>query len=309
MNNIISVSPCMAQAYNRWLKHLSHEKRAAHNTYLAYSADVQRALAFFSTYLGEELSLASYSNLPLQAWRALLTERLNKGANHLSNKRALSAYKNFDEYAKKAFNTSCSSLYKVTSPKTQKKLPRPLQMDKALETLNINMHQEEWLNLRDQALFTLLYGAGLRINEALQLNGNVLPMGGEIKVMGKGSKERFVPVLPEVKEAVTRYVQACPFAFHNDSPLFFSATGLRLYPQAASKAMRFMRVALGLPETATPHALRHSFASHLLASSQNLRAIQKLLGHASLSSTQVYLDIEMETLRDTLQHLHPRNRN
>jgi integrase/recombinase XerC len=198
----------------------------------------------------------------------------------------------------------------LSTPKLPRTTPKPLPIADAAALLEAaeDFVDEPWIGLRDRALFTLLYGCGLRISEALALDRGDLPLGDSLKVLGKGRKERVVPVLPAVAEAVALYDAACPFKGGKDAPVFIGAKGKRLDPAIAQKAMRSLRVQLQLPDTATPHALRHSFATHLLGGGGDLRAIQELLGHASLSTTQRYTEVETEQLLTVYRDAHPRAR-
>jgi len=196
----------------------------------------------------------------------------------------------------------------VRSPKLPHKLPRPLEEKQALRVLeNADLLvKEDWVGQRDRALFTLLYGCGLRIDEALSLNVGNLPKDGFLRVVGKGQKERQVPVIDIVQQTLDAYMEQCPFLAESERPLFIGTRGGRLNQGVAQKSMRDIRVVLGLPETATPHALRHSFATHLLQNGANLREIQELLGHASLSTTQRYTEVNAEELMRIYKSAHPR---
>lgn len=297
-----------SNTFKRWNDFLVYEKRFSPHTVTAYLSDLKATISFITGYEEKPMTLGLFSEVPLQTWRALLTQRLRDGVTHRSNKRLLASVRHFNNFLAKGGFAQNEALHKITSPKVAPSLPRPLPAHKMDAFLNIKLHKEPWLNARDTALFTLLYGAGLRIGEALGLKGNVIPVENSIKVLGKGGKERVVPLLPVVIEVLRRYLELCPYVIEDDTCFFYSTTGKPLYPQAASKVIRQLRAALDLPESVTPHALRHSFASHVLQNTSNLRAIQKMMGHKSLNSTQVYLDVEDDALRQQIQVLHPRQK-
>ena len=228
------------------------------------------------------------------------------GAGAATRARSLSGVKNFLGWLDKQGIMHNPAIKTVRTPKQPKKLPRPLSDRQAFLILDAVDDDPSWVSLRDRGLFTMLYGCGLRIDEALSLNLADLPRDGFMVVRGKGRKERQVPVLDQVVQVVNRYRAACPFAETPMRPLFLGERGKRLHQGVAQKALRDMRGALGLPETATPHALRHSFATHLLQNGANLREIQELLGHASLSTTQRYTDVNAEELIKIYNAAHPR---
>ncbi len=299
-----AVTPMFISLISAWAAQL----RSSENTVLAYVGDIKQALLFLSQHQGNRITIKDFCGFRAAEWRAWLTDRIRRGVKHRSNKRALAGLRSFNNFLFKNEGKQCAALNDIELPKTPKSLPRPIPLEKTLPLLDTALHEEPWINARNKALFYLLYGCGLRISEALQLNGDTLPLGDSIKVLGKGNKERYVPLLPKVKEAVEAYVSICPYPMENNQPLFRGAKGGRLYPQAASAIIRKLRGLLGLSDSATPHALRHSFASHMLASTDDLRAIQKLMGHSSLNSTQVYLEIDSTALRHTIENLHPRAR-
>ncbi len=202
-----------------------------------------------------------------------------------------------------------SAIRLLRTPKIRKSLPRPLTETDAVRLMDDDsIFRDDWQGLRDKALFCLLYGAGLRINEAISLNNNsFIDCVDAITVTGKGNKQRMVPILPVVRQTIELYVSQCPYSKDKNSPVFYGAQGKRLNQGVAQREMRRIRTLLGLPDTVTPHALRHSFATHILRNGANIREIQELLGHASLSSTQKYTELNIEDLRDTLTKFHPRN--
>jgi integrase/recombinase XerC len=225
-----------------------------------------------------------------------------------SNARALSTVKSFFRYLEKDTGMENAAVFHIRSPKIKKSIPKALaegQAEQALGEIK-TMSKEEWINKRNLALLTLIYGCGLRISEALSLNYKDFPKGDSITILGKGNKQRAVPVLPVVKAAIEEYVAACPYPFEAKTPLFLGSRGGALDPAIFQRELRKLRTALGLPESTTPHAFRHSFATHLLSAGGDLRSIQELLGHASLSTTQRYTHVDKERLMNAYKNAHPR---
>ncbi|HTW33920.1 MAG TPA: tyrosine recombinase XerC [Rhizomicrobium sp.] len=290
-----------------WLASLAHERRMSAHTLVAYDHDVARFLEFLSGHQGglpTERSLAKLSPADI---RAFITERRADGLSSRSVRRALSAVRSFFRYLTREAILENPAARSVRGPRVPKSLPRPLSIDDAARTLEeAATHDVEWLAARDVALLTLLYGAGLRISEALSLKRGDAPLGEALTILGKRSKERIVPVLPVVREAIAAYAKDIPFSGKRDAPLFLSRRGKPMSAREAQALMQRLRGRLGLPERATPHALRHSFATHLLSNGGDLRSVQELLGHASLSSTQVYTDIDTKHLMDVYEKAHPR---
>jgi len=275
-------APDLSKTLNGWSDYLKHEKNLSPHTQRAYGADINHFLRFIMEHKGERISLDALSNVDLRDFRAWMKQ----GIMH---------------------NAAIST---VRSPKLPHKLPRPLQEKQAMEELENAglLARQDWIGQRDAALFTLLYGCGLRINEALSLNIADMPRDGFLRVMGKGGKERQVPTLSVVEAALTHYLGMRPFAKTASDPIFIGARGKRLNQGIAQKSMRELRIVLGLPETATPHALRHSFATHLLQNGANLREIQELLGHASLSTTQRYTELDAKEMMRIYKAAHPRQK-
>jgi integrase/recombinase XerC len=298
----------LAATLPRWRDWLAVERQFSDHTVEAYLSDLTAFLGFFAGHLGHPIRLRDLADAGLADFRAWLARRSATGASATSRARAVSSLRNFFGWLDRAGVLHNPKIGALTTPKLPRAVPKPLAVDDAATLLDAAevFVEEPWIGLRDRALFTLLYGCGLRISEGLALNRTVLPFGETLTVLGKGRKERVVPVLPVVAEAVSAYVAACPFAGGPDSPLFLGAKGKRLDAAVAQKAMRSLRHQLQLPDSATPHALRHSFATHLLAGGGDLRAIQELLGHASLSTTQRYTEIEAEQLLSVYQKAHPR---
>ena len=225
-----------------------------------------------------------------------------------SRSRGLAAVRGFFRFLERRGLAANAAIRLVRTPKVARSLPRPLEVGDALAAVDAagTLVDEPWLAARDQALLLLLYGCGLRIGEALALNRRDAPEGDVLVVTGKGRKQRLVPVLPVVRDAIAAYLAICPYALPAEAPLFLGARGARLDPAVAQRQVRRLRVALGLPETATPHALRHSFATHLLADGGDLRTIQELLGHASLSTTQRYTEVDASRIAAVHRRTHPR---
>ncbi len=295
---------------SKWLDYLKYEKRVSDHTSRAYIGDVTYFINFMGKYKAERLSLDSISELSIRDFRAWMSDRALKGngTQNSSRARSLSGIKNFFTWMDRRGIVHNPNINALRSPKLPHKIPRPIQENQALNLLQSAdlLTKDDWIGQRDRALFTLLYGCGLRINEALSLDIKDLPKDGFIRILGKGSKERQVPALNIVVETLKSYLDQCPFPSSPERPIFLGTRGQRLNQGVAQKAMRNLRVILGLPETATPHALRHSFATHLLQNGANLREIQELLGHSSLSTTQRYTDVDAEKLLEIYKNAHPR---
>lgn len=294
--------------YRNWLDYLSSERRFSDHTASNYGRDVLMFLAFVLDHSGGLATPKILSNFTLNDLRSFLAARKMAGLSARSMARTLSALRNFYKYLDRRENIKNSAISEIRTPKVGKTIPRPLSIDgteKMLDNIS-SAAQDNWIKARDIAVVTLLYGCGLRISEALSLNRKDRPKGDSVIIRGKGSKERVVPVLPVVVEAIGDYIARCPIALKDDDPLFIGKRGKRLGARAVQKAMERTRRALGLPESATPHALRHSFATHLLSAGGDLRTIQELLGHANLSTTQHYTDVDSEALLKIYEKAHPR---
>ena len=303
------IPPSQRDALTRWLDHLRALDGAAAHTVTAYGADVARFLGFMAEHRGPEglHALATLDATDLRAWMAW--ER-SRGLQARSLARALSAVKGFVAFVADREGADATTVLSARGPKFRRKLPRPLTVDGARDMIDTvgDQSQTGWIAARDMAVLTLLYGCGLRISEALGLTGAAHPLPDTLRIIGKGGKERLVPVLPAAREAVARYVGLCPFDLASDAPLFRGARGGALNPRLIALVMEKARLQLGLPATATPHALRHSFATHLLSAGGDLRAIQELLGHASLSTTQAYTAVDAARLMEVYDQAHPRAR-
>jgi integrase/recombinase XerC len=285
------------------------EKRVSRHTLAAYTADLSGFLEFLTGYKGRPPGLSDLSDAHLIDFRAWLSRQASGGLGTASRARALSGVRNFFRWLDRSGRMHNPAIGLLQAPKLPTRLPKPLTEGDAANLLTTaeEWADEPWIGKRDRALFTLLYGCGLRIDEALSLNRCDMP-SETLVVTGKGRKQRMIPVLPVVREALEAYVAACPYALSSDSPLFVGMRGGRLNAAVAQKQMRGLRPVMGLPDTATPHALRHSFATHLLVDGSDLRAIQDLLGHASLSSTQLYTDLDAEQMLGIYENAHPRAR-
>ena len=274
-----------------WVDGLTDIRGAAPATAQAYRADIADFLAFLTEYEGAPSDLAALARVDRSAIRAWLAALRSRGLNPSSVKRALSSLRGFYRWLETAYGVDPTVALTARGPKAPRRLPRPVSIEAAASTLAIaaegpTADAPDWVGLRDAAALTLIYGSGLRISEALGLRGRNAPLGESLRVLGKGSKTREVPVLPAARTAVDAYLAASPFTVEPDKALFLGVRGGPLDPTILRKTMRRARERLGLPETATPHALRHAFATHLLAAGGDLRAIQELLGHASLSTTR-----------------------
>lgn len=300
--------PRLRQAVDDWRAWLAHERRASDHTVAAYTRDLFTFLGFLQAHLGTPPRLADLDALTVADFRAWMARRAGDGIGRNSTARALSVLRGFFRWLEREGRCANHAIRAVRGPKRPHGVPKPLTVgdtEDLLESVDL-LDGEPWELLRDAALFTLLYGCGLRISEALGMNRGGVPAGESLLVHGKGGKQRMVPVIPEVREAAAAYVAACPWRPGPDGPLFLGRRGKRLNPGVAQRRMRQLRLMLGLPDTVTPHALRHSFATHLLGAGGDLRAIQELLGHASLSTTQRYTEVDTEALMAAYRAAHPR---
>ena len=292
-----------ADILEAWGDHLSQTRRRSPHTVRAYVATAARLLD-----TEREHDWTSIAGIEVHALRAQLAARRAAGIGNVSTARELSALKAFIAFAQAQAGLEGKSAPRLRGPRIKKGLPRPITPDDAINLAAFVAEDagEEWIGARDRAVLLLLYGAGLRIAEALSLKGGDHPLGDVLTVTGKGNKQRVVPILPIIREAVSVYLQACPWPLAKDQPLFRGAKGGPLSQGMVQKAMARARVMLGLPATATPHALRHSFATHLLGEGADLRSLQELLGHASLASTQIYTKVDAAVLLDVYRKAHPR---
>ena len=291
----------------KWHNHLSFDRRRSAHTVRAYVATAYRLIDFLEHHFGGELGRYTLLNLHAVDLRAFLAERRGGGLGPSSAAREMSAVRAFLRFAAE-HEQMPPQLPRTRAPKRPRTLPRPASPDDAVALAEEAgaAGSEPWIGARDLAILLLLYGAGLRVAEALSLTGSVLPIGQALRVTGKRSKTRIVPIIGAVREAIAAYAVICPWPIRGDLPLFVGARGGPLNPDLVRRAVRGARTRLGLPDSLTPHALRHSFATHLLARGADLRSLQELLGHASLSSTQIYTKVDAARLLDVYRHAHPR---
>ncbi len=296
-------------AFERWLK---AEKRASPYTLRNYSATLERFDEFMTGYLGAPVGLENLAAFETKDFRAFLAQRRKEGLGPPSIKLELSALKTFYGFLRKRADIDNDAIAVMRGPKAKERLPRPVSADdaealiNAAQTIKTTTTKENWEQARDAALITLLYGAGFRISEALSLRWGDEPLGDSLRIKGKGAKTRMVPVVPAARAAVDAYVALCPYGGEAGDPLFFSKRGKALSATLAQRTMAKLRVALALPDSATPHALRHAFATHLLSAGGDLRSIQELLGHSSLAATQRYTKIDRDSLLKVFDKAHPR---
>lgn len=302
------ISPALTDALARWLDQVRAIDGAAANTVKAYQADVLGFLAFMSVHHGGQQGLGPIAQITLTDMRAWMAQERGRGVAARSLARSLSAVKSFYRWLSEREGFEATAVLSVRAPKFHRKLPRPLAVDAAREMIDTVELQAPapWVAARDMAVVTLLYGCGLRISEALGLDGRYADLPDVLRITGKGGKDRIVPVLPAARAAVADYVRICPHDIGTGTPLFRAVRGGALGPRPIQKVMERARMQLGLPATATPHAMRHSFATHLLAAGGDLRAIQELLGHASLSTTQAYTAVDTSHLMAVYDRAHPK---
>jgi integrase/recombinase XerC len=300
-----------AEARAAWLQHLAHERRASPRTLEAYGFAAGRYIAFLEQHRAETISVRDLGSVTAGEVRAWLAH-LRSGDRPLSPRslsQALSAIRTFHRFLDRRLDTPNASLAIVRGPRVKPGAPRPVTEDQAAGMLaepGLDIDREAWEAARDEAVLTLLYGCGLRISEALSLKRSDAPLGDHLRITGKGSKTRIVPVLPAVRAAVDAYLAEAPFALSPEAPLFRAKRGGPLSPRHVQATVQNLRSRLGLPASATPHALRHSFATHLLGAGADLRSIQELLGHASLSTTQRYTEVDAAALLSAYAQAHPR---
>jgi integrase/recombinase XerC len=293
-----------AEFLEAWHNHLALGRRRSPHTVRAYGATVARLLHA----LPEGQSWTTLARIDATTLRNHLAERRADGLGNVSAARELSALKSFIAFAREQAGEADTSRPRLRGPRVKKGLPRPVTPDEAVNLAEVVADDASvpWIAARDRAVLLLLYGAGMRIAEALALPASALPLGEAVVITGKGGRQRVVPLLPIVREGVADYVAQCPWPLAKDEPLFRGAKGGPLAQGMVQRAVARARTALGLPATATPHALRHSFATHLLSAGADLRSLQELLGHASLSSTQIYTRVDAATLLDVYRSAHPR---
>ncbi len=309
--NELTMAGDLEAALTRWREHLAAHAASA-NTIEAYARDWRQLSAWLAHRLERPPTLSDIRALSPATFRAFLAHRRRLGVENRSLARTMSSFRQFFRWLEASQELKNHAILKVATPRVARGLPRPLTVAKAADLVEADMAADlDWIRARDLAVLLLLYGAGLRISEALGLTPANAPTPGReaLRITGKGGKERLVPILPAIQQTVARYIELCPFPLENDEPMFRGAKGGPLSPRIIQLLMERLRGALGLPETATPHALRHSFATHLLSAGADLRQIQELLGHASLSTTQVYTEVDRERLLKIYDLAHPRARS
>ncbi len=310
---LVCADASLSQAMMHWLAHLRSERRLSPKTVEAYARDLRQCLQFLCEHWGERVTLARFAALEATDIRAFMAMRRANDIAGRSLMRALAGLRSFGRFLEREGKGKVGAFSAIRAPKIAKSLPKPLPMDAAKRVTDADERagetRETWVLVRDAAVMALLYGSGLRISEALGLKRREVPRPGEgdvLVVTGKGNKTRMVPVLQNVLQLIDEYASLCPYPLPAEGPIFVGAKGGPLSPRIIQLAMERLRGALGLPDSATPHALRHSFATHLLSRGGDLRAIQELLGHASLSTTQIYTGIDSERLLEVYASAHPR---
>lgn len=309
----IPLSPQISDLVKQFLRHLDAERGLAAKTLEAYERDLRQFMLFLSSYQGESVSIPMLDELNVRDFRSFLARRRKEGASSRSLARTLSALRSFFRFLNQREILENQTVLAVQMPKIPHSVPKPLSEEKAGRVMTgADLVQRDgadpWVLARDSAVLVLLYGSGLRISEALNLNriDAPTPTKDVLRIKGKGGKERIVPVLPVAIKAIEHYLVLCPYGLKADDPLFLGEKGKRLSPRIIQLVMQRLRGALGLADTATPHALRHSFATHLLGNGGDLREIQELLGHANLSTTQIYTEVDKKHLLKTYAGAHPR---
>ena len=311
MGLAFTAEPAVIAVIDDWRAWLAHERRISGHTLDGYGRDLRKFLQFITGHLGYPPGLQDLEALKPRDFRGYLASRHAEGLARSSTARAMSTLRNFFRFMERRGVVENAAIGAIKTPKVPHSVPKALTMEDALTTVITvgDLSDEPWIGKRDTAVMLLLYGCGLRIGEALGLDRGQAPEDEDsIVVTGKGDKQRLVPVLPVVGSAIRDYVEACPFDLAPDGPLFVGKRGKRLQARVIQRQMGILRARLGLPKTATPHALRHSFATHLLAGGGDLRTIQELLGHASLSTTQRYTEVDAGRLKAVYDDAHPRAR-
>ena len=304
----LTTPAALRETLARFLAHLSALDGASKATIAAYGGDLGRWIGFLSEHRGGLSAPRELVEIEKSELRAFMAAEQGRGLSARSLARRLSAVRRFTAWLADHQGGEISEVMAAKAPKYRRKLPRPLSVEAAAAVMEDVSAEASlpWIAARDQAVVLLLYGCGLRISEALSLLGRDHPVAEVIRILGKGGKERLVPVIPVARQAVARYVELCPHPLLPEGPLFRGLRGGALSPRIIQSAMERVRARLGLPPSATPHALRHSFATHLLAAGGDLRAIQDLLGHASLSTTQAYTAVDAARLMEIYTQSHPR---
>lgn len=313
MRDTLAISPALRSALSDWLSQMAALKDASDHTLDAYRSDVSGFLSFVSHHFDGAAGINQLRDLKTRDMRAWMAHERSTGKGARSLGRSLSAVKGFARWlADREVDFDATAILSARAPRFQRPLPRPLNEEAARDVTSAISEEkaDAWIRARDMAVVTLMYGSGLRISEALSLSGRdadvVTTAGASLRIVGKGGKERLVPVIPAAADAVAHYLRLSPWPCKADSALFRGKRGGALNPRQISKAMEGVRLRLGLPASATPHALRHSFATHLLSAGGDLRAIQELLGHSNLSTTQIYTSVDTARLMEAYRSAHPR---
>ncbi len=295
------------ECFHDWIENLQKVRNLSENTLTSYKNDIGKFLIFSKDHFGGNLSISDLDRMQISDFRSFLSFLRNQGIGTASIARVISSLKSFFNFLVKSEKIKNSTIQSLKSPKAKKSLPRPISADLAIEAIKYSqeIEKEKWVGLRNKSILMLLYGCGLRISEALNLNYEDINDNEYLVIRGKGNKERLVPLMEFIKHEIKEYIKECPKSFENDDPLFLGKRMNRLSPRIIQYTLEKIRHNLSLPETATPHALRHSFATHLLDSGGDLRTIQELLGHSSLSTTQRYTKVETERLYEAYSKTHP----
>lgn len=308
---LVIATPRLRQAQKLWQQSLANERRLAEATRTAYDRDLDQFFSFMTGHYAEVFDIAHFPIIKPANIRAYMANQRRKGQSSRSLARALAGVRSFVRHLESRNMATSAPFKAIQTPRYSRNLPKPLTMEKAANLVDPkqSLAEEPWIVARDSAILLLLYASGLRISEALGLTLRQAPIKGidALTIDGKGGKQRRLPVLPIIQQAIENYIEKCPFELEPDDALFRGVRGGPLNPRMVQRTIETMRGSLGLPDSATPHALRHSFATHLLANGGDLRTIQELLGHASLSTTQAYTDVEMSELMDIYQKAHPRS--
>ena len=309
IKHLTSVTPEVANILGRWQQFLISEKRMSKHTVDAYLRDLGSLVEFLGNHYNEDINQKKLEDISISDFRRYLARRRMNGLSSKSLARFLSTIRSFFKYCARIEGLKNLAIQHIKAPKVAKSLPRPLTEVGAMDVLDSVkfIGRGDWTDQRDLAVLTLLYGSGLRISEALNFNFEEIPRGDSMVIKGKRGKERIVPILPLIHQAIQNYIEVCPFAFQEGGALFRGVRGKRLNARAIQLTMQKLRASLGLPESATPHALRHSFATHLLSAGGDLRTIQELLGHENLSTTQHYTDVDSDALMSVYDKAHPRS--
>ena len=314
---LVYAAPCLLKALGEWADHLKSERRLADKTLDAYERDLRQFCHHLTDYLGHPPKKSDFADLRPLHMRGYLSRRREAGSGPRTLARDLAGIRSFVRFLERRGEASSAGLTAMRAPKQPSTLPKLVKVEEATQLVSAEkqMHGEPWIAARDAAIMTLLYGCGLRISEGLGLTPDNFQItdqsrpnvrASSLRILGKGGKTRMVPLLPIVASAIEDYVQLCPYHLPASQPIFRGARGAPVQPAVIQRSMRVMRGALGLPSTATPHAMRHSFATHLLGNGGDLRTIQELLGHASLSTTQKYTAVDTDALLKTWNTAHPR---